>query len=882
MKIRIPKIRPLFAALLASAALTQTLPAGTHTWSGTGFFGPSLVWSDPFNWSEGVVPASGESNLVLVFPPGTNTYVTNDIAGLVVEQIQISGTNYLLQGLGGGNSLTIRGSGPLFADFQITGASNTVAASLGLVLSNTVSFTVPTNKTFTVKSIMSGPGGVDKAGTGTLAMQTAGFNNTYAGDTTVRGGLLLLANGNALGVPGDLTIGTAGGTTPCEVKYGNHFAVGNGVVTVYTNGVFNLWGFNDTIGSLRLFGGEANTAGGTLGLNGDITTTGYPQLYGIVGLGALTRTINAIDGGLYADVTFSTTFPGVGLNKTGAGYVSLMSTNEFDGLVTVATGTLFVGHSGALGTTNSGTIVSNGAAINLNSFVSVTGEALTVQGSGDPSWGAFGFGTGANWNGNVSLPADTIVDVLSDSAPSSIAGTITGAGKLIKTGIGTLVLGGTSFNSNTGGAEVWEGGLALDKPQNQFAVVNSLIIGATNSLPNTAWATLFAGNQISDFATVNIRSNGLLNTANNYETIGALIGQGQVNIGTSQFWVGSGNISSTFDGKLTGNGTTNLVKTGTGTFTLTGTSTVTGPTLVDEGTLLVNGSMANSPFIVINGGTLGGDGTVNSVTVEAGGTLAPGASPGQLAISGALTMKVGSTYAVELNGLQAGSTYDQILVGGAVDLGNATLSLSLGVPTVVSNFWVIVSKANAGAITGTFNSLPQNSIITAGNRKFRVSYIGGNGNDVQLTQENSVPQLQTLVVPDAWPEGSPMTLSGTYLEGDNGDTVKLVVAWGDGSTTTNDVSGGAFSLNHTYTDDNPTGSTMDVYNVAAYPFDNHGGAGPTIGRTPVITNVQPTFSPTTAASVPSGQPFTRNVTISDPGTDTFVGFVNTPPSLVLK
>lgn len=875
-----PIMKKTFALSLALlvGAFTAINPAsaGTHTWHGEGFFdNKTLRWSDPFNW-DGGAPAAGEDNVVLIFPPDTDTFVTNDIAGLVVNQIQITGTNYVLYGTGGGTSLTILGNGPFLSDFQITGANNSIASSLSIILSNTVSVTVPTNKTFTVKSTMSGSGGIDKAGSGTLVMQTAGLNNTYTGATTVRGGRLLLNNGNAMAVPGNLLIGEAGSTVPCEVRYANSFGVGDSsVVTVYTNGAFNLWGFNDTISALNLYGGEVSTDFGTLSLNGNITATGYPQAYGNINLGSASRTFNCLNGGLYLDATLTSAYPNVGIAKTGAGYLSLHATNEFSGLVSVADGTLFVDHSGALGTTNSGTVVSNGASLYIGSFINVSGEALTIQGFGDAAGGysALGFALAATWNGNVNLVDDTSVAVLSDSANSAINGTISGSGKLVKDGLGSLLLGGSSYNSNSGGAEVWEGGLLLNKPANQYAVVNQLIIGATNGAPGSAWVTLFAHNQISDYADVTIRGSGKLNTSGSEDSIGALIGSGQLNLGTSRFLVGADDSSFTFSGPISGNGTTNLVKVGDGTMTLTAASSVSGRTVVAEGRLVVNANLSSSPVTVLNG-TLAGTGSVGSVTVENGGTLSPGASPGAISISGTLTMNAGSTYEVEINGVQAGNTYDQTAVATAVSLNNATLSVSLGAPTAVGNNYVIVMNYGAGGVTGSFAGLPQNSILSVGDQKFRVRYNGGSGNDISLTHENTAPQLQALNGPAAWPEGSPLTLTGSYVEPDSADTVKLVVNWGDGTTTTNSVSGGTFNVNHTYADENPSGSPQDQYDIIAYPIDSSNGAGSNLGRSQTITNVPPTFTTPTAVGVLLGQPMETTLQISDAGTDTFQAYVN--------
>src|SRR5207247_1006516 len=90
-----------------------------------------------------------------------------------------------------------------------------------------------------------------------------------------------------------------------------------------------------------------------------------------------------------------------------------------------------------------------------------------------------------------------------------------------------------------------------------------------------------------------------------------------------------------------------FIKAGGGTLILPATLTHNGPVQVNQGTLLFNGATAATsiaPFLVNNGGTLGGTGTINGtapyggvVTVNAGGTLAPGlpgGGPGTLTAVG--------------------------------------------------------------------------------------------------------------------------------------------------------------------------------------------------------------------------------------------------------
>ena len=83
----------------------------------------------------------------------------------------------------------------------------------------------------------------------------------------------------------------------------------------------------------------------------------------------------------------------------------------------------------------------------------------------------------------------------------------------------------------------------------------------------------------------------------------------------------------TLSGPLSGPGS--LTKVDSGTLTLAGSNTYTGPTTINQGKLVVDGWLTNSAVSVNSGGTLGGTGNLTSVTVYAGGNLAPGDSLGR-------------------------------------------------------------------------------------------------------------------------------------------------------------------------------------------------------------------------------------------------------------
>ena len=72
-------------------------------------------------------------------------------------------------------------------------------------------------------------------------------------------------------------------------------------------------------------------------------------------------------------------------------------------------------------------------------------------------------------------------------------------------------------------------------------------------------------------------------------------------------------------------GSCSLTKTGSGAWTLAGVNSYTGPTTVSNGTLLVHGHVDTSSLVaILNGGALGGTGSVGHVTWHGGGAIAAG------------------------------------------------------------------------------------------------------------------------------------------------------------------------------------------------------------------------------------------------------------------
>lgn len=143
---------------------------------------------------------------------------------------------------------------------------------------------------------------------------------------------------------------------------------------------------------------------------------------------------------------------------------------------------------------------------------------------------------------------------------------------------------------------------------------------------------------------------------------------------------------------------------------------------------------------VLTGGILKGTGTVGAVEIFSGGTIAPGLSPGCLS-TGDLTFHEGGIYDFELGGTTACTQYDQIKVTGSVTLGNGTLNTEIvnDFKPAAGQSFTIINNDGTDAIGGTFKDLAEGATFELAGTVFKISYVGGDGNDVVLSVQ-SVPE----------------------------------------------------------------------------------------------------------------------------------------------
>ncbi|MCC8961952.1 autotransporter domain-containing protein [Bradyrhizobium sp. Pear76] len=241
-------------------------------------------------------------------------------------------------------------------------------------------------------------------------------------------------------------------------------------------------------------------------------------------------------------------------------------------------------------------------------------------------------------------------------------------GSLVKTGTGTLTLSGE--NTYTGGT-TFAGG--------------TIIASTAGSLGAGLGALTFNGGTLQLGSSFNLAGHPIILDA----------GGGTIN--TNGFKT---EIAQPIDG------TGGLTKSGDGVLVVAGQNTYTGATVVNGGVLDVKSFVNTASGVVVNsGGTLEGTGVMSTVTVNNGGTLAPGDAgaqsvivPGQkMTISGNLAFQSGAIYLVQLN--PSASSF--VSVGGTATLGGATVNAVFASGSYVSKQYTILT---AGAVSGTFGS----------------------------------------------------------------------------------------------------------------------------------------------------------------------------------
>lgn len=554
---------------------------------GTWVLGGANTFSGGLTLTGGMLIAGNATALgngALVLNGGT---LAADAARIVGNTVSLSASSTI----GGNSNLTLTGTitNTLAGDATLT-VSNTGTTTLAaIVLSNSTTsrkLTLNNSGNVSVTGIISNGGNstlgsLTKSGAGTLTLSAA---STYGGNTTLAGGTLVAGNNTAFGTS-TLILGGAGVTLRGD---GNARTLSNPLTQLescFIGGTSNLT-FSNTL---------SVTSNGTPVLN--VNNTGLTSLADIACQNTNLRILN--DG----ELVVTGYIVGINFLKSGAGNLTLLAQNYYGGCTTISAGTVIVSHGNALGTTAGGTGVANGAALHLQNNITVSGESLSLAGTGSNSTGALRNRAGNNtWTGNIALAS--AVQIQSDSDRLTLAGSITGNGQsLTITGSGNTTVAGSITTSTGSLTKSGSGSLALSG-SNTFSggtalSAGSLILGHSLALQSST-LTLADGAALA-FADIETATLGGLAGAGNFTLRNNLAAPVTLSVGTN-------NASTTFSGTLSGPG--GIVKTGTGSLTLSGANTYNGTTTLSSGTLIAGGnsSFGTGPLTIING-TLGGSGS---------------------------------------------------------------------------------------------------------------------------------------------------------------------------------------------------------------------------------------------------------------------------------
>lgn len=502
----------------------EILPyAATYVW--TGARGSS--WDDQGDWKDGQVPNIINASVTFGNEALDSSTVAVLTADRTVGDLKFSGTRnqqFEIRGAAGGITLVLAQTpeSGFDAGIEMTGNSDALISTnvrldSHLKISNEEGADLEINGTVFHDSDSTYR--ISKNGAGVL---------TLSGNSTFSGGFLLNE--------GTLRINQDERLTNQSVSSG---AVGTGVLTL-RGGALEAWRQDRTLsneiamsGNVAIEGSHSllldHRGGHSSRIDGDVVITVASSASLIIGDGHhFSCDGNITKGGLglleWRSTLDNTLSRGVRLNS---GTLVLSADNNYSGGTEMAGGILAISRNSSLGNADSAIEVLGDSTLRidrsltgvLNNFSLSAGTALTVQ----------------------------TADGGSSATDAVLAGVMSGEGRLVKTGGGSLIL--TGRNSFTGGAEVREGVLQLGN-------------GGTGA-GFAAGASLAEGTQF------------VFNHSDRMDYAGSVSGQGT------------------------------LVKRGTGRLVLSGSSAFTGGSILEEGTLTVaHGQALGDGALAMNDGTV--------------------------------------------------------------------------------------------------------------------------------------------------------------------------------------------------------------------------------------------------------------------------------------
>ncbi|MDD3180149.1 MAG: autotransporter-associated beta strand repeat-containing protein [Opitutaceae bacterium] len=766
----------LLAGLVVLLFYVVSIPAQTVTnWTGGG---SGKYWATAANWSNGV---PNTTNGIAQF--NTNTAKTPQIkANTSVGQIVFTSGSDAESFTGSNRTLTINGvsgigidnQGSLtqtFANKFALGSSQTwqtTANGGGLTFNSAINLNAYTltlglaasgTSTVTLGASVRGTGGLTANGAGTVIIAAY---QAYTGPTTINSGATI-------------RLGGADGLTD------------DNALTVNSGGTYDLNGTSDTLGTIA-GAGSITLGSGTLTVSGDGSTTFSGT---ISGTGGLTK-------------------------STGTGTLTLSGASTYSGTTNINAGAIRIENATALGSSAGGTVVSTGEALEVANNITVSGEALTITGTGVSTGGALRNVSGANeWAGSITLSGASRIN--SDAGTLTISGGISGTRNLTLGGEGDITVSGII---GTGARTVTKDGtgtLTLSGA-NTYTGVTTVSAGTLIAANASALGTTAHTDTISSGATFGIQGGITLDSSQTLSIAGSGAAgrngaidniSGTNTIAGPITLAGSATVGAATDSQLTlseaiGLGANTLTlggATATGGIISSGAISGTGNILVAGGTnTLSNAANTYSGTTTINAGILkisadtnlgAVPGSVTSANITLGGGTLEATAGFTLAANRGITLTEATNSNITADTSQTLS-YGGIIAGsgnltfGTTSTGTGTVALSdastySGTSTIAAG--TVRYDANNALPTATALTIASGATLNLNNYDAQIGSLSGSGT-VDLTTASA---NKTLTVGDA----ASTAFSGVIQDSGSGAALNLAKQ-GTGTLTlsgTNSYSG---------------------------------------------------------------------------------------------